>query len=74
MVKMHSFEAVTEDYRPVSSGWTTRKGAVRSCVAHGAARVIQGGYDENNGERFFREVYPRIRRTWQPRFQPMEAR
>ncbi len=72
ITKMALFEVVNANYLPVSSGWTTRKGAVCSCFTHNGARVIQGGYDEN-GLRYFREVYPRIMRTWQERFQPTEV-
>ena len=72
ITRMAVFEAVGANYEPVSSGWTTRKGAVSSCIAHGAARVIQGGYD-TDGNRYFREVHPRITRTWQERFQPHQV-
>lgn len=69
ITKMASFSVVSDNYAPLASGYVTRKGAVSACATYGGARVIQGGYDEN-GNRYFREVYPRIMRTWQERFQP----
>ncbi len=74
ITRMSSFSVVSVNYMPLAEGFTTRKTAVRVAVSYGiigGARVIQGGYDDD-GERYFREVFPRVRRTWQHRFKPSE--
>ncbi len=65
-----AFDIIDANYSPVSTGWTTRRSALVAATFHlkrdPSLRIIQGGYDEN-GDGYFREVYPRIMRTWEPR-------
>lgn len=64
------FAVVDKHYSQLEPLFWTRKSAVRSSRnIPSAVRVIQSGYDAN-GEGYFREVYPRIMRTWQPKFRP----
>ncbi len=70
ITKKDGYAVINADYSVLSADWTTRKSAIGAALGHGlrhhGVRVIQGGYDEN-GDGYFREVYPRIMRTWEPR-------
>ena len=65
--------SVIDNGQVCSDGWTTRAAAVRMCESQHRysraigqacnAKVYQGGYDSDDGERMVRNVYPK-RSAW----------